>query len=78
MLLKPLLARVDLLMFRYRVSITIDSVLRSLGFTGSEAMSDWHSFSAHMGLSYTDTHRDKLDCKTSMAALPLLPKPAEK
>eukprot|EP00090_Calanus_glacialis_P031158 TRINITY_DN5112_c0_g1_i2.p1 TRINITY_DN5112_c0_g1~~TRINITY_DN5112_c0_g1_i2.p1 ORF type:complete len:628 (-),score=234.74 TRINITY_DN5112_c0_g1_i2:1067-2728(-) len=62
----------------YRVSITIDSVLKSLGFTGSEGMSDWHSFSAHMGLSYTDTHRDKLDCKTSMAALPLLPKPAEK
>lgn len=74
----PLLARAHLLMFRYRVAIPLDSVTRSLGFTGPEARSDWHNFSAHMGLSYTDTHRDKLDCKTSMAALPLQQKPAEK
>ena len=63
-------------MFRYRASITLDSVLSSLGFTGPQAMSDWQLFSSHMGLTYMDTHRDKLDCKTSMAALPLLPKPA--
>ena len=66
-------------MFRYRVAIPLDQVLGWLGFAGSSSMSrakqDWDTFSGHMGLSYTDTSRDKLDCKASMAALPLQPKP---
>ena len=61
-------------MFRYRVAIPLDQVLTWLGFTG-RARVDWEEFSGHMGLSYTDTTRDKLDCKASMAALPLQPKP---
>jgi len=69
---------VDLILFRYRVAIPIDSVLKSLGFTGPDCRSDWLNFSSHMGLTFTDTSRDKLDCKTSMAALPLQQKPAEK
>ena len=63
-------------MFRYRVAIPLDQVLTWLGFSeGSRARVDWDEFSGHMGLSYTDTTRDKLDCKASMAALPLQPKP---
>jgi len=39
-------------------------------------MKDWEEFSGHMGLTYMDTvNKDKLDCKTSMVALPLQPKP---
>jgi len=66
----------SLSLFRYRVALPIDNVVRSLGYTGPEAMSDWNVFSAHMGLTYTDTSRDNLDCKTSMAALPLQAKPS--
>ena len=62
-------------MFRFRVAIPLEQVLCWLGFTGSRAREDWTGFSGHMGLSYTDTSRDKLDCKVSMAALPLQPKP---
>jgi len=68
--------RADLLLFRYRVAIPIDSVFKSLGFTGPEAMKDWLNFSSHMGLTYTDSNKEKLDCKTSMAALPLQQKSA--
>ena len=63
-------------MFRYRVAIPLEQVLGWLGFPGSGRVRDWEEFSGHMGLSYTDTSRDKLDCKASMAALPLQPKPA--
>ena len=65
-------------MFRYRVAIPLEQVLGWLGFGegSSRARVDWEEFSGHMGLSYTDTSRDKLDCKASMAALPLQPKPA--
>jgi len=59
----------------YRPAIPLSNVLKSLGFTGAEALSDWHNFSNHMGLTYTDTDKNKLDCKTSMAALPLQQKP---
>jgi len=66
-------------MFRYRVAIPLDQVLKWLGFTSSSparAMKDWEEFSGHMGLAYMDTvNKDKLDCKTSMVALPLQPKP---
>ena len=64
------------LLFRFRVAIPLEQVLPWLGFTGSRAREDWDSFSGHMGLSYSDANKDKLDCKTSMAALPLQAKPA--
>ena len=66
-------------MFRYRVAIPLEQVLKSLGFSSSSparATKDWEEFSGHMGLAYMDANKDKLDCKTSMAALPLQPKPA--
>ena len=65
-------------MFRYRPAIPLEQVLKTLGFTSTSparAMKDWEEFSSHMGLAYMDTNKDKLDCKTSMAALPLQPKP---
>ena len=71
--LRPLLT---FSLFRYRVAIPLEQVLTWLGFQGSRSQEDWLSFSGHMGLSYTDSNKDKLDCKTSMAALPLQPKPA--
>jgi len=65
-------------MFRYRVAIPLEQVLKLLGFTSSSparVVKDWEEFSGHMGLVYMDANKDKLDCKTSMAALPLQPKP---
>ena len=65
-------------MFRYRPAIALEQVLKALGFTSTSparAMKDWEEFSGHMGLAYVDANKDKLDCKTSMAALPLQPKP---
>ena len=62
--------------FRYRVSLPLEYVIARLGFSSSSASKDWTDFSAHMGLIFTDSNRDKLDCKESMKCLPLQPKPA--
>lgn len=58
----------------YRVSIPCEMVMGLLGFTGPQARKDWAAFSQPLGLTYVDNSRDKLDCKTSMNALPLTTK----
>ena len=54
-------------MFRYRVGLPIDYVQKVLACSPD----DWAKLTAPFQLSYTDTSRQVLDCKTSMAALPL-------
>ena len=63
-------------LFRYRPAVPLDTVLAALGFHGPEAEQDWNTFSGHFGLAFTDTSRSKLDCKTSVDALPLETPPA--
>jgi len=54
----------------YRVGIPVDYVREQLSCSTEE----WSKLTAPFGLSYTDTTRQTLDCKTSMAALPLTAK----
>ena len=57
-------------MFRYRVSVPV-VYLRELLACSKE---DWSKLTSPFGLAYTDTTREVLDCKASMAALPLAAK----
>ena len=57
-------------MFRYRVGVPV-VYLRELLACSKE---DWSKLTSPFGLAYTDTTREVLDCKASMAALPLAAK----
>jgi len=60
----------------YRVNIPCDNLMTSLGFSGPQAKQEWTNFMEPLGLTFVDINRDKLDCKTSMNALPLTSKQA--
>ena len=53
--------------FRYRPGLNMEYIRKILHCSKE----DWAKLTGPFGLSYTDTARETLDCKTSMAALPL-------
>ena len=56
--------------FRYRVSVPVDFIKSQLAFGNDE---DWQKFIEPLGLTFADAvEKTKLDCKSSMAALPNL------
>ncbi len=52
---------------RYRVVVPVSMLLTCLCLSADE----WKTFSAPLGLFYQDREKTLLDCKASMAALPL-------
>ncbi len=52
---------------RYRVVVPVSFILSCLSFSKEE----WKTFSGPLGLTYQDREKTLLDCKASMAALPL-------
>ena len=59
--------KIKLVFFRYRVGLPDEYICGVLGCNNE----DWTKLTGPFGLAYTDTSKNTLDCKTSMAALPL-------
>lgn len=59
-------------LFRYRPAIPVDNVMKALACSRE----DWTKLTAPLGLSFLGPKKEELDCKTSMAALPLSGKAA--
>ena len=63
--------------FRYRVAIPVDYISKQLSLDADNGTGDWTRLTAELGLTYADpAKKTLLDCKASMAALPLTAKPA--